>query len=79
LKIIDKIDKSMANLTKMRREKTQISKIRNGQGPMAWEVMDQVSFAVCGSPTDKPGPEQHSPLDRPTPTWGKKEKLSNKQ
>jgi hypothetical protein len=79
LKIIDKIDKSMANLTKMRREKTQISKIRNGKGTMAWEVMDQVSFAVCGSPTDKPGPEQHSPLDRPTPTWGKKEKLSNKQ
>jgi hypothetical protein len=29
LKKINKIDKSLANLTKMRKEKTQISKIRN--------------------------------------------------
>jgi hypothetical protein len=29
---INKIDKPLANLTKMRREKTQISKIRNEQG-----------------------------------------------
>jgi hypothetical protein len=29
LKIINKIDRLLANLTKMRREKTQISKIRN--------------------------------------------------
>jgi hypothetical protein len=27
----------------------------------AWEDADQVSFAVCGTPTDKPGPDQHSP------------------
>jgi hypothetical protein len=39
---------------------------------MAWEDVDQVSFAVHGTPTDKPGPEQHSPLDRLTSTWGKK-------
>jgi hypothetical protein len=45
----------------------------------AWEDADQVSFVVHGTPTDKPGPEQHSPLDRPTSTWGNKEKLSNKQ
>jgi hypothetical protein len=28
---INKIDRPLANLTKMRREKTQISKIRNGK------------------------------------------------
>jgi hypothetical protein len=39
---------------------------------MAWEDADQVSFVVCSTPTDKPGPEQHSPLDRLTSTWGKK-------
>jgi hypothetical protein len=44
-----------------------------------WEDVDQVSFTVSSIPTDKPGPEQHSPLDRPTSTQGKKEKLSNKQ
>jgi hypothetical protein len=32
LKKIKKIDKPLANLTKMRREKTQISKIRNQKG-----------------------------------------------
>jgi hypothetical protein len=39
---------------------------------MAWEDMDQMSFMVHGTPTDKPGPEQHSPLNRPTSTRGKK-------
>jgi hypothetical protein len=29
---INKIDRPLANLTKMRREKTQISKIRNAKG-----------------------------------------------
>jgi hypothetical protein len=32
LKKINKIDRPLANLTKMRREKTQISKIRNAKG-----------------------------------------------
>jgi hypothetical protein len=32
LEKINKIDKPLANLTKMRREKTQISKIRNKKG-----------------------------------------------
>jgi hypothetical protein len=32
LKKISKIDRFLANLTKMRREKTQISKIRNAKG-----------------------------------------------
>jgi hypothetical protein len=45
---------------------------------MAWEDADQVSFTVRDTPTDKPGTEQHSPLDRPTSTRGKKI-LSNKQ
>jgi hypothetical protein len=46
---------------------------------MAWEDAEQkVSLAVHGTPTNNPGPDQHSPLDRPTPTQGKKEKLSNK-
>jgi hypothetical protein len=42
--------------------------------------MDQVTFAVPGTPTDKPGPEQHSPLDRLTSTQGKKRNclISNK-
>jgi hypothetical protein len=26
------------------------------------------------TPTDSPKPDQHNPLDRPTPTQGKKEK-----
>jgi hypothetical protein len=32
LKKINKIDKPLANMTKMRREKTQISTIRNSKG-----------------------------------------------
>jgi hypothetical protein len=32
LKKINKIDRPLANLTKMRKEKTQISKIRNSRG-----------------------------------------------
>jgi hypothetical protein len=32
LKTINKIDRPLANTTKMRREKTQISKIRNAKG-----------------------------------------------
>jgi hypothetical protein len=39
----------------------------------AWEDADhKVSEAVRGTPTDNPGTDQHSPLDRPTPTQGKK-------
>jgi hypothetical protein len=41
--------------------------------PMAWEDADKVSLAVCGIPTDNPGSEQHSPLDRLTSTRGKRE------
>jgi hypothetical protein len=45
----------------------------------AWEDVDhKVSEAALSTPTDNPGPDQHSPLDRPTPTQGKK-KLNNKQ
>jgi hypothetical protein len=39
---------------------------------MAWEDTEKVSFLVHGTSTDNPGPDQHSPLDRPTPTQGKK-------
>jgi hypothetical protein len=39
---------------------------------MAWEDADKVSLAVHHIPTDNPGPEQHSPLDRQTHTQGKK-------
>jgi hypothetical protein len=39
---------------------------------MAWEDMDKVSLAVHGTSTDNPGPDQHSPMDRRTPTRGKK-------
>jgi hypothetical protein len=39
---------------------------------MAWEGADKVSLAVRGTSRDNPGPEQHSPLDRLTSTWGKK-------
>jgi hypothetical protein len=42
----------------------------------------QTSWAMqyCGTPTDKPGPEQHSPLDRLTSTQEKKRNwpISNK-
>jgi hypothetical protein len=38
----------------------------------AWEDTDKVSLVVCGTPTENPRPEQHSPLNRPTSTWGKK-------
>jgi hypothetical protein len=34
LKKINKIDKPLANMTKLRRKKTQISKIRNKQGKL---------------------------------------------
>jgi hypothetical protein len=37
-KIINKIDKLLANLTKMRREKTQISKIRNQKGEITTNI-----------------------------------------
>jgi hypothetical protein len=41
----------------------------------AWEDADhKVSEAACGTPTENPGPDQHSPMDRPKPTQGKKEK-----
>jgi hypothetical protein len=47
---------------------------------MTWEDADKVSLAVCGTPTDKPGPDQNSPVDRPTSTPGKKRNwvISNK-
>jgi hypothetical protein len=42
---------------------------------ITWEDADhKMSKAACSTPTDNPGPDQHSPLDRPTPTQGKKKK-----
>jgi hypothetical protein len=38
----------------------------------AWEEGDKVSLVVCGTPTDIPGPDQHSPLDKLTSTREKK-------
>jgi hypothetical protein len=37
---INKIDRTLANLTKMRREKTQISKIRNAKGEITTNTME---------------------------------------
>jgi hypothetical protein len=37
---INKIDKPLANLIKMRREKTQISKIRNSKGKMITKIKE---------------------------------------
>jgi hypothetical protein len=37
---INKIDRSLANLTKMRREKTQFSKIRNAKGGITTHTME---------------------------------------
>jgi hypothetical protein len=37
---INKIDRPLANLTKMRREKTQISKIRNAKGEITTNTME---------------------------------------
>jgi hypothetical protein len=37
---INKINRPLANLTKMRREKTQISKIRNGKGEITTNTME---------------------------------------
>jgi hypothetical protein len=37
---INKIDRPLANLTKMRREKTQISKIRNTKGEIIINTME---------------------------------------
>jgi hypothetical protein len=40
----------------------------------AWEDADhKVSLVVRSTLTDNPGPDQHSPLDRLTPTQGKRE------
>jgi hypothetical protein len=45
----------------------------DGSTQTAWEDADhKVSATVHDPPTDNPGPDQHSPLDRPTPTQGKK-------
>jgi hypothetical protein len=40
LKKINKIERLLANLTKMRREKTQISKIRNAKGEITTYTME---------------------------------------
>jgi hypothetical protein len=40
LKKINKIDKPLANLTKIRREKTQISKTRNKKGEIATNIKE---------------------------------------
>jgi hypothetical protein len=40
LKKINKIDRPLANLIKMRREKTQISKIRNAKGEITTNTME---------------------------------------
>jgi hypothetical protein len=40
LEKIIKIDRPLANLTKMRREKTQISKIRNAKGETTTNTME---------------------------------------
>jgi hypothetical protein len=37
---INKIDRPLANLTKMRREKAQISKIRNAKGEITTNTME---------------------------------------
>jgi hypothetical protein len=37
---INKIDTPLANLTKMRREKTQISKIKNAKGEITTDTME---------------------------------------
>jgi hypothetical protein len=37
---INKIDRPLANLTKMRREKTQISRIRNAKGEITTNTME---------------------------------------
>jgi hypothetical protein len=37
---INKIDRSLANLTKMRREKIQISKISNRKGQITTNIME---------------------------------------
>jgi hypothetical protein len=39
-KKINKIDRPLANLTKMRREKTQISRIRNAKGEITTNTME---------------------------------------
>jgi hypothetical protein len=45
---INKIDRPLANLTKKRREKTQISKIRNAKGEMTTNTKEnQEIFTDC--------------------------------
>jgi hypothetical protein len=41
----------------------------------AWEDADHnMSEVACNTTTDNPGPDQYSPMDRLTPTQGKKKK-----
>jgi hypothetical protein len=40
LKKINKIDRPLANLTKLRREKTQVSKVRNAKGEITTNTME---------------------------------------
>jgi hypothetical protein len=56
----------------LNRETRRVPGLPVADAQKAWEDVDQVSFVECGTPTDKPGPGQHSPLDRPTPTRGNK-------
>jgi hypothetical protein len=44
---INKIDKSLANLTKMRREKSQSNKIRNEKGEKAPRKFRESSGSTC--------------------------------
>jgi hypothetical protein len=64
----------------LNRETRRAPRLPVARTQMAWEDADQVSFAVRGTPTDNPETDHHSPLDRPTPTWGKKKNwvISNK-
>jgi hypothetical protein len=43
---INKIDKPLANLTKMRREKTQTSKIRNEIGELTANTTERLLFSI---------------------------------
>jgi hypothetical protein len=88
IKKVSQVQKDIMIYTSSRHRESPLHvKRRNQESPgppvtgaqRAWEDVDQVSFAVGSTPTDKPGPEQHSPLDRLTSTQGNKEKLSNKQ
>jgi hypothetical protein len=60
-------------LTKLQETRRAPTPLSDASAQTAWEDLDhKESKAAHSTPTNNPGPDQRSPLDKPTPTQGKK-------